>query len=345
MLSPKKSTAGAAPARSSSPDSEVPPAAGLDVVAGVGGPPHPKQKTRVAARSDEVGAVAGPRDKRGRCSYVSAKGFVATINWSAAIPNASAPGFHLANTSHSDRDPAALRVENLSRLYRSGGRTLRVLDDVSFTLNDGDTCSVLGPSGSGKTTLLGLCAALDTPSSGRVVLCGYYTSQLDEDGRSRVRSEYVGFVFQTFRLIPTLTALENVMVPAELRRRRNASAAASEALERVGLSDRLGHYPVQLSGGEQQRVGLARAFINEPRILFADEPTGNLDDETSASIQHLLFELNRTNGTTLVVVTHDEGLALQTDRIIRLRNGGVVSDTRRDADGFSTRKSAKEVGA
>lgn len=219
-----------------------------------------------------------------------------------------------------------LEVSDLSKTYRSGDRSLTVLHDVSFVLNDGDTCAVLGPSGSGKTTLLGLCAGLDTPSSGRVVLCGNDVGPLDEDARSRIRNENVGFVFQSFRLIPTLTALENVMVPAELRGRADARASAQAVLEQVGLGDRLSHYPVQLSGGEQQRVGLARAFVNAPRILFADEPTGNLDDETSQSIQELLFALNRERGTTLVVVTHDEALAAKTDRIVRLRRGTIVSD-------------------
>lgn len=234
----------------------------------------------------------------------------------------------------SERDPApkedeVLVVNNLTRTYKSGVHELAVLRDVSFTLRDGDTCAVLGPSGSGKTTLLGLCAGLDTPSSGSVVLCGTNMAQLDEDGRSRIRNRNVGFVFQSFRLIPTLTALENVMVPAELQGRSDVAAAAAAVLEQVGLGERLDHYPAQLSGGEQQRVGLARAFINEPRILFADEPTGNLDDETSGTIQELLFKLNREHGTTLVVVTHDEQLASRTDRIIRLRNGRVVSDVRR----------------
>ncbi len=225
------------------------------------------------------------------------------------------------------KEQRVLEVTDLSKTYQSGQRSLTVLHDVSFTLNDGDTCAVLGPSGSGKTTLLGLCAGLDTPSSGRVVLCGTDVGPLNEDARSRIRNEHVGFVFQSFRLIPTLTALENVMVPAELRGRADARDAAQRVLEQVGLGDRLSHYPVQLSGGEQQRVGLARAFVNAPRILFADEPTGNLDDETSQAIQELLFALNRERGTTLVVVTHDEALAEKTDRIVRLRRGTIVSDS------------------
>ena len=223
-------------------------------------------------------------------------------------------------------DDIVLDVQQLTKTYTSGSRDLTVLADVSFVLRHGDTCAVLGPSGSGKTTLLGLCAGLDTPSSGAVVLCNQDISALDEDSRSRIRNENVGFVFQSFRLIPTLTALENVMVPVELQRVKGASKLAKDVLGHVGLGDRMHHYPVQLSGGEQQRVGLARAFVNKPRILFADEPTGNLDDETSQAIQDLLFGLNREAGTTLVVVTHDEQVANKTGRIVRLRNGRVESD-------------------
>lgn len=219
-----------------------------------------------------------------------------------------------------------LETADLSRDYRSGSRTLRVLDGVSFQLEAGDICSIVGPSGSGKTTLLGLCAGLDEPSSGHVTLCGHDLTRLSEDARAKVRNEHVGFVFQTFQLIPTLTALENVMVPGELRGRRGVRQRAEALLADVGLADRVTHYPKQLSGGEQQRVALARAFINEPSILFADEPTGNLDDETGAHIEDLLFELNRTAGTTLVVVTHDLELAAKTGRIIRLRGGRVVDD-------------------
>jgi len=185
---------------------------------------------------------------------------------------------------------------------------------------------VVGPSGSGKTTLLGLCAGLDSPSSGSVVLCGENMGSLGEDARALVRNRYVGFVFQSFRLIPSLTALENVMVPAELRGDRSSRSRAAELLDTVGLGDRTGHYPAQLSGGEQQRVALARAFVNRPRILFADEPTGNLDVETGERVVELLFDLNRTAGTTLVVVTHDAELARRTGRIIRLRGGRIDSD-------------------
>jgi len=220
-----------------------------------------------------------------------------------------------------------LQVSDLTKTYPSGGRTITVLSDVSFELAAGDTCSVVGPSGSGKTTLLGLSAGLDDPTSGRVVLCGHDLGTLSEDERSSVRNEHVGFVFQTFRLISTLTALENVMVPGELRGRKDVEDIARELLERVGLTERSHHYPAQLSGGEQQRVGLARAFVNRPDILFADEPTGNLDDETGASVADLLFDLNRTAGTTLVLVTHDLDLASRTGRALRIRGGRIVSDT------------------
>ncbi|MFQ5568891.1 MAG: ABC transporter ATP-binding protein [Rhodothermales bacterium] len=223
-------------------------------------------------------------------------------------------------------DSIILDVHQLTKTYRSGSRTLTVLQDVTFSVPEGQTVAIVGPSGSGKTTLLGLCAGLDAPSGGTVRLNGIDLGPLTEDERAAVRNQYVGFVFQTFQLIPTLTALENVMVPAELRGERNAGARARELLEQVGLADRLHHYPTQLSGGEQQRVSLARAFTNRPKILFADEPTGNLDTDTGQTIQRLLFDLNRTAGTTLVVVTHDLSLAAQTDRVLRLRGGRVVSD-------------------
>jgi putative ABC transport system ATP-binding protein len=219
-----------------------------------------------------------------------------------------------------------LTVENLSKTYTSGDRTLTVLKEVSFSLTEGSTCAIVGPSGSGKTTLLGLCAGLDEPSSGSVILNGIALNDLNEDERAQVRNQYVGFVFQTFQLVPTLTALENVMVPIELRGENQVRPHAVELLRRVGLEDRLHHYPAQLSGGEQQRVALARAFINRPKILFADEPTGNLDAETSEKVAHLLFELNEAAGTTLILVTHNLELAQRTQRIIRLRGGAIVSD-------------------
>ena len=225
-------------------------------------------------------------------------------------------------------DTTVLRVEALTKTFPSGGRTLTVIDDVSFAVEEGDTCAIVGPSGSGKTTLLGLCAGLDQPTSGRVGLCGQDLTPLDEDERAEVRNRNVGFVFQTFRLLPTLTALENVMVPAELRGDADPRPRAAELLDEVGLGDRIGHYPSQLSGGEQQRVAMARAFINRPRVLFADEPTGNLDAETAGHIEDLLFDLNETAGTTLVLVSHDQELAARTERILHLRGGQIVNDER-----------------
>ena len=223
-------------------------------------------------------------------------------------------------------DAIALYVNHLSKTYGDGPNALTVLDDVSFAIEAGTTSSIVGPSGSGKTTLLGLCAGLDRASSGTVSLGGVSLGNLDEDQRARLRSEKVGFVFQSFQLIPTLSALENAMVPLELRQEQNVRARAVDLLGRVGLGDRLDHYPAQLSGGEQQRVAIARAFINRPTILFADEPTGNLDDDTSARVQDLLFELNEEAATTLILVTHDLDLARLTRRIIRLQGGRIASD-------------------
>ncbi len=223
-----------------------------------------------------------------------------------------------------------LRCEGLSQTYRSGGGELTVLKDISFALEDGGFLAIVGPSGSGKTTLLGLLAGLDQPARGRVWLDGVDLQSLTEDQRARLRGERVGFVFQSFQLIPTLTARENVLVPIELSGAdgANGSAArADELLARVGLSPRAHHYPAQLSGGEQQRVALARAFANRPRILFADEPTGNLDRTTGHSIVELMLELNRDFGTTVVLVTHDLELAAQARRRIRLADGAVVDDS------------------
>lgn len=216
-----------------------------------------------------------------------------------------------------------LKVQQLSKTYRSGEHDLTVLNNVSFEVKSGESFAIVGPSGSGKTTLLGLCAGLDTTDEGEIWLCGQNLFELDEDGRARLRNENVGFVFQDFQLLPTLTALENVIVPLELRGEKKAMAHGKELLAKVGLQHREGHYPSQLSGGEQQRVALARAFANKPSILFADEPTGNLDDETGTKIEDLLFELNKEQGTALVIVTHDLELARKTDKSIRLRSGKI----------------------
>src|SRR5216684_5959405 len=219
-----------------------------------------------------------------------------------------------------------LNVQHLSKTYQNGTSILTVLNDISFSLATGATCAIVGPSGSGKTTLLGLCAGLDRPTSGSVTLRGHALNFLSEDELAAVRNTSVGFVFQSFQLIPTLTALENVMVPVELRGDKQARALAVDLLHRVGLADRLHHYPIQLSGGEQQRVALARAFINQPRILFADEPTGNLDSETSRSVIEIMLELNAKFGTALVLVTHDPDVAQLTEQTIRLRNGKMNND-------------------
>lgn len=222
-----------------------------------------------------------------------------------------------------------LNVRNLSKSYQGAGRTLSVLDNINFSVEAGSTMAIVGPSGSGKTTLLGLSAGLDRSTSGTVELNNIPLDRLSEDERANIRNRYVGFIFQNFQLLPTLTALENVMVPLELRGEKNIRARSKDLLDKVGLSDRLHHYPAQLSGGEQQRVSLARAFSNDPRILFADEPTGNLDGETSEKVINLLFDLNREAGTTLIIVTHNTELADRTQRIIRLKGGHVVADEKR----------------
>ncbi len=219
-----------------------------------------------------------------------------------------------------------LVARDLTKEYVSGSRPLTVLHGVSFEIPQGSFVAIVGPSGSGKTTLLGLLAGLDTPSGGEVILDGVALTQLDEDARARLRGEKVGFVFQSFQLIPTLTAEENVQVPLELRGDRGAAARARELLERVGLGGRLDHYPTQLSGGEQQRVAIARAFSNRPRILFADEPTGNLDGATGERIVELLEALNREDGATVVLVTHDISLAERADRVLRMQDGRIVDD-------------------
>lgn len=219
-----------------------------------------------------------------------------------------------------------LSTEHLSKTYTSAGTRLTVLDNINLQVEEGATMAIVGPSGSGKTTLLGLCAGLDSASSGSVILNGIRLETLTEDQRAEVRNQYIGFIFQNFQLLPTLTALENVMVPMELRKQTHVRSRAMELLDKVGLKDRSHHYPVQLSGGEQQRVSLARAFANTPRILFADEPTGNLDAETSERIENLIFSLNKEAGTTLILVTHNSELAARTNRIVRIKGGKLVNE-------------------
>lgn len=224
-----------------------------------------------------------------------------------------------------------LNVKDLSKTYQNAGHSLTILDNINFSVEAGMTMSIVGPSGSGKTTLLGLCAGLDRTTTGSVELNNISLNELNEDQRAQVRNQYIGFIFQNFQLMPTLTALENVMVPLELRGEQNVRKRALELLGKVGLADRSSHYPVQLSGGEQQRVSMARAFSTSPRILFADEPTGNLDEEASNNVIKLLFDLNREAGTTLILVTHNPDLASKTQRIIRLKGGKIVADEKTHA--------------
>jgi putative ABC transport system ATP-binding protein len=222
---------------------------------------------------------------------------------------------------------AILSVEHLSKVFKSGEHVVNVLSDVSFAVDAGSTCAIVGPSGSGKTTLIAICAGLEQPSEGSVALDGMALHSASEEDLARLRNQSVGFIFQNFQLLPSLTALENVMVPAEIRGENHARSRAGDLLKQVGLDGRLDHYPVQLSGGEQQRVAIARAFINRPKILFADEPTGNLDADTAAEIIKLIFDLNATLGTTLLLVTHDRELSQQAMRTIRLRGGKLVADS------------------
>jgi len=219
-----------------------------------------------------------------------------------------------------------LKVNQLGKTYTSGSKSLTVLDEINFDLEAGATLAIVGPSGSGKTTLLGLCAGLDSPTNGGVELCQWELNTLTEDQRARLRNQEVGFIFQDFQLLPTLTALENVSVPLELQGVKGASATAAELLTKVGLGDRVHHYPSQLSGGEKQRVAIARAFSNGPSILFADEPTGNLDEETGDKVIKLLFDLNKEAGTTLVIVTHDLDLAKKNEHILQLKGGKIVRE-------------------
>ena len=221
-----------------------------------------------------------------------------------------------------------LKINGLEKTYKSGLKQLTVLKDISFDVEKGQTFSIVGPSGSGKTTLLGLCAGLDEPNSGNVELCGLDLKNLNEDERAELRNKEVGFIFQNFQLLPTLTALENVSVPLELQGAKDAIHKSKELLEKVGLADRMHHYPSQLSGGEQQRVALARAFSNTPSILFADEPTGNLDEETGEKVIQLLFDLNKEAGTTLIIISHDLDLANRTQQILRLKGGQILTNQR-----------------
>jgi len=220
-----------------------------------------------------------------------------------------------------------LSVEHLSKVFKSGDHVVSVLSDLSFAVGAGSTCAIIGPSGSGKTTLIAICAGLERPSEGSVALDGTVLESASEEQLSRLRNQSVGFIFQNFQLLPSLTALENVMVPAEIRGENHARARAADLLRQVGLDGRLDHYPVQLSGGEQQRVAIARAFMNQPKILFADEPTGNLDADTAGDIIKLIFDLNATRGTTLVLVTHDRELTQQASRTVRLRGGKLAVES------------------
>lgn len=231
-------------------------------------------------------------------------------------------------TDHHANSRLILQASGLTKTYptaEDGGLT--VLDNIDLEVEHGSTCAIVGPSGSGKTTLLGLCAGLDHPTSGTVSIDNQLLNDLDEDARAALRNSKVGFVFQNFQLIPTLTAVENVLVPQELCGRSGGRRHAEEWLERVGLGSRLHHYPIQLSGGEQQRVALARAFVNEPRLLFADEPTGNLDEESSNKIEELIFGLNKEAGTALVIVTHDLELAKKAQQVVRMKGGKIVEHT------------------
>jgi len=220
-----------------------------------------------------------------------------------------------------------LSVEHLSKFFKSGDQSLSVLHDISFAIEEGGSCAIVGPSGSGKTTLIAICAGLERPSEGSVDFNGVPLHRASEEELARIRNQFIGFIFQSFQLLPSLTALENVMVPAEIRGENHARSRATDLLKEVGLDGRLQHYPIQLSGGEQQRVAIARAFMNRPKILFADEPTGNLDGETAKEIVRLIFNLNATAGTTLILVTHDGDLTRQAGRVISLRAGRLLSDT------------------
>jgi putative ABC transport system ATP-binding protein len=235
-------------------------------------------------------------------------------------------------TPTSDENAIALEAATLSKTVTSPEGMLTILDQVSLQVSHGERIAIIGASGAGKSTLLGLLAGLDLPTSGRVWLGGRELTALDEDGRAALRADEVGFVFQSFHLIPSLTALENVMLPLELAHHEQPLQAAKQALENVGLGDRAGHYPRQLSGGEKQRVAIARAYVTQPSVLFADEPTGNLDQQTGETIIEILFKMNREYGTTLVLVSHDLDLAQRCDRIIRMEAGQIRSSTEESAE-------------
>jgi len=221
-----------------------------------------------------------------------------------------------------------LDVQHLTKRFKSGDKEIAVLNDITFRVAAGEGISIVGPSGSGKTTLLGLCAGLDQPTTGTISLMEMQLNRMNEDDRAYIRNQHVGFIFQNFQLLPTITAWENVSIPLEMRGERNVGNRAKDLLARVGLQDRIMHYPSQLSGGEQQRVAIARAFITNPGILFADEPTGNLDEETASTITGLLFEMNREEKTTLVLVTHNIPLARNTGRILKLKQGRLAEDSK-----------------
>jgi len=221
-----------------------------------------------------------------------------------------------------------LSVEHLHKIFKSGDQTVTVLNDVSFEVEEGSACAIIGPSGSGKTTLIAICAGMERPTQGSVIFNEFAMHTSNEEELSLIRNRFIGFIFQNFQLLPSLTAVENVMVPAEIHGEKDSRVRAADLLKQVGLAHRLHHYPIQLSGGEQQRVAIARAFINRPRILFADEPTGNLDAETAQEIIRLIFHLNVSTGTTLMLVTHDREVTQQASRVIHLRAGTIVSDSR-----------------
>jgi putative ABC transport system ATP-binding protein len=275
------------------------------------------------ALSVPVDAVAG-----GVSDFATTAALSRAGSTSVSLVHAPETATLAARTNQYTLDAALMLVaRQLTKRFPSGGQLLTVLHDVSFTIADGEFVAIVGPSGSGKTTLLGLLAGLDTPTSGGVLLDGTELTRLSEDERARLRGEKVGFVFQSFQLIPTLTAAENVQVVLELRGERGAPERARDLLGRVGLGDRVHHYPAQLSGGEQQRVAIARAFVNAPRVLFADEPTGNLDSATGHRIIELLESINREARTTVVLVTHDPDLAARAHRVIQLSDGAVVHDS------------------